>query len=181
MGYLLNKLKGGLQKLWVARYLAIVLLLLGSITNNLQSQLFYKNLYLVPTYDKYKGPYNFLFNNPTNNGTVIDDARKTAKRTGESRIDSAGSDSRSIKIREGSDRFMVYLTLKKEDYDNPITVNVYNLLGKKVMEVYRGMPYSGDYPYDIPAGELPKGIYICNVVGKGFRLDGKFIVTSATR
>ncbi len=143
----------------------------------LQSQIFYKNIYLVPTYDKSKESLSLILNKQPNYGTVIDELRKAGKKPWESKVDSAGTDSRAIKVIEGRDKYYVRLSLRKEDYENPITISVYNLLGNKVMEVYRGMPYKDDTSYEIPVSELPKGVFICNAVGKGFRLDSKFIVT----
>lgn len=141
------------------------------------SQIYYKNIFLVPTYDKSKESYNLILNKQPNYGTVIDELRKAGKKPWETKVDTAGTESRAIKVYEGKDKYLIRLTLRKEDYENPITISVFNLLGNKVMEVYKGMPYSYDTPYEIPINELPKGVFFCNVVGKGFRLDSKFIVT----
>lgn len=156
-------------------FLAFIITLLHSFC--LQSQIYYKNIYLVPTYDKSKEPFSLILNKQANYGTIIDEFRKAGRKPWESKVDSAGTDSRAIKVIEGRDKYYVRLSLRKDDYENPITISVYNLLGNKVMEVYRGIPYKDDSLYEIPITELPKGVFICNVVGKGFRLDSKFIVT----
>jgi hypothetical protein len=168
---------GYLNKIFNTKTVLLSIILLFSFSIYTHSQIFHKNIFLVPTYDKSKDSYNILLNKQTNYGTVIDEVRRIGRKPGESRVDSAGTDNRAIKVIEGKDRYLVRLTLKKEDYENPITINVFNLLGNKVMEVYKGIPYSYDTPYEILVNELPKGVFICNVVGKGFRLDSKFIVT----
>ncbi len=70
------------------------------------------------------------------------------------------------------------LKIELSDYNSEINIVVYNLIGKKVMDVYKGIPKSTspDYPYEIQSWRLPNGIYLCTVQGKNFRKTEKFVV-----
>lgn len=70
------------------------------------------------------------------------------------------------------------LKIELSDYNSEISIVVYNLIGKKVMDVYKGMPKSTspDYPYEIQSWRLPNGIYLCTLQGKNFRKTEKFVV-----
>ncbi len=67
------------------------------------------------------------------------------------------------------------LKIELENYDNDIVIEVFNLLGKQVLEVYKGQPVR-EMEYIIQSWKLPNGVYICTIHGKNFRLTGKFIV-----
>ncbi len=70
------------------------------------------------------------------------------------------------------------LKVELSDYNSEINIMVYNLIGKKVMDVYKGIPKSTspDYPYEIQSWRLPNGIYLCTLQGKNFRKTEKFVV-----
>ena len=57
-----------------------------------------------------------------------------------------------------------------------ISLDIYNLIGEKVLTVYHGELEAGNYEYSIIASELPSGIYvyILNAVGS----DGKQFISS---
>ena len=57
-----------------------------------------------------------------------------------------------------------------------VVVEVYNLLAKKVLDVYKGPIRSPKHeiPFDITS--LPRGMYICVIQGRDFRLAQKFVV-----
>ncbi len=95
--------------------------------------------------------------------------KKTLKDTTKNRI-------KELREREDNEGYMLFLEI--EDCNSQIKIVVYNMLGKKVLDVYDGYPNNEpDYYYDIPTGELPDGIYLCVVQGKGFQLPEKFIVS----
>ena len=93
--------------------------------------------------------------------------------------DTGAVNNRSLSVRQSLYGYSYYafLELKEDDYDNRITIAIFNLLGKKVMEVYEGYPTKNSNIYEIQAASLPNGVYLCVAYGKEFRLDAKFIVS----
>lgn len=95
--------------------------------------------------------------------------------------DTSKKGNRIVSLRESDrgDRFFVYLDLL--DYDSKIQISVYNMLGKKVMDVFDNYPYKDtNYPYEINTSSpinLPNGLYLCIVLGKNYRLREKFIIS----
>jgi len=92
--------------------------------------------------------------------------------------DTSQAKNRIESLRDGGDIFYLYLVLA--DHESRIKITVYNMLGKKVLDVYEGYPLPNGVPYEIyidgpPA--LPNGVYLCVVVGKNFRLREKFVVS----
>lgn len=63
------------------------------------------------------------------------------------------------------------------DIDQKINISVYNLLGKKVFDIFDGLPQDERAVYVKPAVSIPNGVYLCVVLGKNFRLREKFIVS----
>jgi hypothetical protein len=122
-------------------------------------------------------PFIYL---PQDHGTIIAPKGKKAvsqnSSTNKTHDDSSGNEN-SIQIREGGkSNFYIYLELV--DYEKPIKIQVYNLLGKKVLDVYDGMPYKDkDSSYVIYEDKLQNGVYMCVVQGNNFRLLEKFIVS----
>lgn len=58
-----------------------------------------------------------------------------------------------------------------------LQINVYNILGRKVVEVWKGDAVKGDViikDFSQEMQGLPEGMYICVVQGKDFRLAEKF-------
>ncbi len=57
-----------------------------------------------------------------------------------------------------------------------VVIEVYNLLAKKILDVYKGpiRAPSDEKQFDITS--LPRGMYICVVQGRDFRLAQKFVV-----
>ncbi len=93
------------------------------------------------------------------------------------KTDSTKPKNRIESLRDGGDIFYLYLVLS--DRESPIKIIVYNMLGKKVLDVYNGYPKPESNPYEISiAGPptLPNGVYLCVVIGKNFRLREKFVV-----
>lgn len=91
--------------------------------------------------------------------------------------DTSRKDNRIVSLRDGGDKFLLYLEIL--DHESQIEINIYNMLGKNVLEVYKGTPKPNGVPYDIiisGPNALPNGPYLCVVVGRNFRLPQKFIV-----
>lgn len=93
------------------------------------------------------------------------------------KTDSTKPENRIESLRDGGDIFYLYLVLS--DRESPIKIIVYNMLGKRVLDVYNGYPKPKSNPYEISIDgppPLPNGVYLCVVIGKNFRLREKFVV-----
>ncbi|MFP4368971.1 MAG: hypothetical protein ACOC2K_04015 [Bacteroidota bacterium] len=80
-------------------------------------------------------------------------------------------------IRYVSNNLGLYkVAIELEEYDIEIEISVYNLLGKKVLEVFDGTAREG-VEYDFYGSKLPNGIYLCILQGKEFRDAEKILVS----
>ncbi len=70
------------------------------------------------------------------------------------------------------------LELELEENVSRIEIKIYNLIGKDVKTAYEGKPKPKGSEYHLETSELPRGVYICTVLGKDFLLTRKFIVKS---
>jgi len=98
----------------------------------------------------------------------------SSKRT-QNGADSNQRESRIVYVRVTSDIFAVRLELA--DDEQTIDVGIYNMLGKKVHDVYRGYSSRGAHDYTVPINDLPEGVYICIAQGNGFRRAEKFYLS----
>ncbi len=98
--------------------------------------------------------------------TVTSISRKQAADTSVTRIKS---------IKETKDGLT--LTVELADDQQVLTVSAYNLLGKKVLDIYHGGEKAGTREYPLNTNSIPSGIYICVVQGDNFRLAEKFFVS----
>ncbi|MCX7908345.1 MAG: T9SS type A sorting domain-containing protein [Ignavibacteria bacterium] len=87
---------------------------------------------------------------------------------------SKGNKILSIRETEKGDKMAVYLQI--ENMDKNINIVIYNLLGKKVLDVYDGKPKDPSQPYEFSTNELPKGIFLLVVFGENFRLREKLVI-----
>lgn len=70
------------------------------------------------------------------------------------------------------------LKLQIKETDRKIMITVYNLLAKKVLDVYHGYPHKdSESPYPIETSTLSEGVYLCIIQGENFRLLKKFIIS----
>jgi hypothetical protein len=67
----------------------------------------------------------------------------------------------------------VYQTDKQQE----ISITVYNMLGKEVLEVFRGTSSSAQEEVYTTSFNLPNGIYICVLQSKNFKDTEKFIIS----
>ena len=119
----------------------------------------------------------FKMNEPA--AKKVKPVKKSSKKqkSGKVNNDTSQVKNRIESIRDGGDIFYLYLELA--DHESTIKITVYNMLGKKVRDVYEGIPYPNGVPYEISIvgpPSLPNGVYLCVVVGKNFRLRDKFVV-----
>jgi hypothetical protein len=84
---------------------------------------------------------------------------------------------RIIGIREHSGG-IYQLELDISDNQQNLSIGIYNLLGKKVVDVHQGSEFAGrSKMFDINVQGIPNGIYMCIVQGDNFRLAEKFYVS----
>lgn len=100
------------------------------------------------------------------------------KELSDTKQDTTPKTNRIVSLRDGGDIFYLYLELL--DREQTITINVYNMLGKNVLDVYKGKPQPDSIPYQVIVSgppSLPNGVYLCVVTGKNFRLREKFVIS----
>lgn len=115
---------------------------------------------------------------------VVDNYRKQKKYKKEvQKTDVADSNNRNKikKIWENSSGIL-NVTANLIDTNIVVKINAYNMLGKKVAEVFSGTPTTrnGDGEYHFTsdtATNLPKGVYVLVIQSSQFRIAEKFIIT----
>lgn len=90
-------------------------------------------------------------------------------------IDTSRKDNQVVFARVTSDVFTARIELTNDE--QYIEVGIYNMLGKKVVEVYKGSASRGQHDYTQPILELPEGVYICILQGNAFRKAEKFFLS----
>ena len=84
---------------------------------------------------------------------------------------------RIIGIRESSGGLYLLEMDVAENQQN-LQIGIYNLLGKKVLDVHQGTEYSGKSKlFDMNVQGIPNGIYVCIAQGDNFRLAEKFYIS----
>ncbi|MBI5325166.1 MAG: hypothetical protein HZB41_07845 [Ignavibacteriae bacterium] len=131
---------------------------------------------------KTPGIHNYIFINsqPAHNGTEIAQTEKK-KTVNTKKIEEDTSNARnSITIRESTDGERMLVCLDLNDYDVNVEIIVYNMLGKKVMDVWNGKAISSSpcpKDYEIQKTKLPDGLYLCVAQSEKFRMVGKFVIS----
>lgn len=167
------------------KYYTIILLLFLFFTcfahnTPLYSKLNVNEILFISSSDKPKSFLEIIFQlKESNTGTKIAQKKDTGKQ--KSYLNSVNEDTtkkenKITSVRESSDKISLYIDLI--DYDQRIQISVFNLLGKKVLDVFEGLPYKDpDYPYEISKSNLPNGVYLFVVLGKNFKLREKFVIS----
>lgn len=91
--------------------------------------------------------------------------------------DTAIKSNRIISMRESEKGDKIQIYIQVENKEQNIKITIYNLLGKKVMELYEGPPKDSNQPYELTTSDLPKGIFLIVVSGDNFRLREKLIIS----
>ncbi len=91
--------------------------------------------------------------------------------------DTTNKSNKILSIRESERGDKIYIYIQVENPDQEIKLMVYNLLGKKVLDIYEGKPKDTSQPYELNISELPKGIFLLVVIGENFRLREKIVIT----
>ncbi len=97
-----------------------------------------------------------------------------SQRTNVSR-DTAANDSRIVSARASSDVFTAQVNLASDQ--TRIEVGIYNMLGKKMADVFAGPASRGEHEYTTPVSDLPEGVYVCILQGDNFRRAAKFYLS----
>lgn len=91
-------------------------------------------------------------------------------------------DQDSTKIRNeikkvySRDQLTFFVEIQLKEYNTPIKLLIFNMLGNLVKEVYNGTAIKGvEYPFD--ASNLPNGLYLCILEGPNFRDAEKFTIS----
>ncbi len=86
--------------------------------------------------------------------------------------DTAKRENRIVFARASADVFTARIELMNDEQN--LDVGIYNMLGKKVLDVYKGYAGRGPHEYTAAIQDLPEGVYICIVQGSDFRKAEKF-------
>lgn len=90
---------------------------------------------------------------------------------------SAGRDSainapRILSTRVASEVFIARVEMAS---DEPLVdIAIFNMLGKRVMDVYKGTSTRGIHEHTQSVSDLPEGVYMCVMQGTNFRKAEKF-------
>lgn len=89
--------------------------------------------------------------------------------------DSSKPESKIVFVRFTGDQFSVRVDLAE---DQPmVEIAIFNMLGKRVADVYRGPMRSGESDHVIQTGNLPEGLYVCVFQSNVFRRAEKFYLS----
>lgn len=84
---------------------------------------------------------------------------------------------RIVSIRENNSG-LYQLELDISENQQNLQIGIFNLLGKRVLDVHQGAEYAGrSRMYDMNVQSIPNGIYVCIVQGDNFRLAEKFYIS----
>lgn len=129
---------------------------------------------------KFSGVHNAIFIlSQSYTGTEIAPAEK--RKAAHKKVEDDTSNAKnSISVRESGDGESILVCLDLNDYDVKVEIIVYNMLGKKVMDVWNGKAISNascPKEYEIPKTKLPDGLYLCVAQSEKFRMVGKFVIS----
>lgn len=79
-----------------------------------------------------------------------------------------------IFAHSASEQATVRLTLGESQ---PVEIAAFNILGKRVMDIYTGEARNGLNLMNFDTSQLSQGMYICVVRGRGFKTAEKFLVS----
>lgn len=174
-----------LQKKLNGKLIIILLILFAYHFCDISSNLLYSKvsvneIIFLNNSDRPKSFLEIIFQlKDSNTGTKIaqkKDAVKQKSYLNSVNEDTTKKENKITSVRESSDKIFLYIDLI--DYDQKIQISVFNLLGKKVLDVFEGMPYKDpDYAYEISKSNLPNGVYLFIVLGKNFKLREKFVIS----
>lgn len=89
--------------------------------------------------------------------------------------DTVRKENRFLLVRASSDVLTVRVELARDE--SQVEIGVYNMLGKKIMDVHRGSTSRGIHEYTTAIQDLPEGVYVCVMQGADFRKAEKFYLS----
>jgi hypothetical protein len=89
--------------------------------------------------------------------------------------DTSRTSSRILSARATGDVVTVRVELQRDEAQ--VDIGLYNMLGKKVQDVYKGGASRGPHEYTAQVSDLPEGVYICIMQGGDFRRAEKFYLS----
>ncbi|MBM2813505.1 MAG: hypothetical protein HW421_267 [Ignavibacteria bacterium] len=107
-------------------------------------------------------------------GTILDNKRYSVADTSRNSADSLKRENKIVSVVDNGEFFNVRIELA--NYENDIKINIFNMLGKNVMEVFKGIP-TKEIDYTFSISNLPNGIYFLKLQGRNFTRTRKFIVS----
>lgn len=147
-------------------FYSLLLLIMFSYYSNAQSAALYEN--------------NFgdnlginIENDIISSGTDIDTELTGTDSQREEIGDTVKVSNKIESVREANGKFFVKVQLKEDN--TPIELNMFNMLGKMVVRIYKGKAKNGQvFEFD---AELQNGIYICLMNGPNIRDAEKIIIS----
>lgn len=89
--------------------------------------------------------------------------------------DTVRKENRFLFVRAASEVLTVRIELARDEAQ--VEIGVYNMLGKKIMDVHRGSTARGIHEYTTAIQDLPEGVYVCVMQGADFRKAEKFYLS----
>jgi len=89
--------------------------------------------------------------------------------------DTVRKENRFLFVRAASEVLTVRIELARDE--SQVEIGVYNMLGKKIMDVHRGATARGIHEYTTAIQDLPEGVYVCVMQGADFRKAEKFYLS----
>lgn len=75
-------------------------------------------------------------------------------------------------------RDYIAIRIELTDWDQEIELSAYNLLGKKIIDIFKGRPVPDpEHEYEFSSASLPNGIYLCVLHGRNIRDAKRFVVS----
>lgn len=124
--------------------------------------------YATPTIGAVEFIVNALGQQPAQKAPIV----KKAKKTVEVSKDTSEENSKIVKAHASSAGFTAQISLAKDE--QRIDIGIYNMLGKRMGDVYTGPSTKGEHRYTTSTQYLPEGVYICIMQGGDFRRAAKF-------
>lgn len=89
--------------------------------------------------------------------------------------DTLRKENRFLFVRAAAEVLTVRIELARDEQQ--LEIGVYNMLGKKIMDVHRGATGRGMHDYTTAIQDLPEGVYVCVMQGSDFRKAEKFYLS----
>jgi len=102
-------------------------------------------------------------------------AKQTAQAVVANTRDTAASDNKIVSTVATADVFTTVVSVASSQAK--LDVGIYNMLGKRMADVYTGSAARGMHEFTTPISQLPDGVYICIMQGSNFRRASKFYLS----